>query len=260
MSAASTVEATGLSVGYGRRAVLSGVTLQLPGGSALALVGANGSGKSTILKTVAGLLPAVMGTVRVFGDAPGRNPPRVAYLSQFHPSESALPLRVIDVVRMARYASLGLLRWRTSEDERLVHAALEAMQVTELSGEPLSALSGGQRQRVFLAQAVARGADLLLLDEPEANLDVVGKDACRAMIRRAVQQGGTVIVATHDINEASRFDFAMLLAQRVVAFGAGRSVMTPEALIATFGVTARIEGGTVVVSEHEHGREPPGPD
>ncbi len=249
------VAASALSVGYGKRAVVADITFKLEAGSTLALVGVNGSGKSTFLKTVAGLLPALAGEVRVLDDSPGRHPARVAYLGQFHPSQSVLPLRVVDVVRMARYPSLGLVRRRTREDERLVHEAMAATGVADLAARPLSALSGGLRQRVFLAQAVARDAGLLLLDEPETNLDVNGRDACRSLVASAAREGRTVVVATHDINEATRYDFAMLLAQRVVAFGPGCSVMTPESLLATFGVIARIEGGNIVVSEHEH-REP----
>jgi ABC-type Mn2+/Zn2+ transport system ATPase subunit len=221
----------------------------------LALVGINGSGKSTLLKTIAGLLPPVAGSMSVFGERPGRFPTRVAYLGQFHPSEMILPLRVIDVVRMARFSSLGLLRWAGSADERRVRAAMEVMGVEALEDAPLKALSGGQRQRVFLAQALARDAELLLLDEPQTNLDAAGREVYKRVVREATQKGQTLVICTHDIAEASDSDRAMLLARRVVAYGAGCAVLTPDTLLSTFGLTAKLTDGQVTVVEREHRRE-----
>jgi ABC-type Mn2+/Zn2+ transport system ATPase subunit len=244
-----------LSVGYGKRVVVSGIDLELEEGATLALVGMNGSGKSTLLKTVAGLMPALSGVMSVFGARPGSFPARVAYVSQFNSSELILPLRIRDVVRMARFSSLGLLRRPRREDERLVYEAMEKMGVRDIAGEPLNALSGGQRQRVFLAQALAREADLLLLDEPETNLDAEGKEAYRTFLRESAARGCSAVIATHDINEAARCDWAMLLAQKVVALGKGSAVLTPETLLSTFGVIVQVGQGNVVVVEREHGHE-----
>jgi ABC-type Mn2+/Zn2+ transport system ATPase subunit len=132
---------------------------------------------------------------------------------------------------------------------------MERMGVAGLAKETLTALSGGQRQRVYIAQALARGAELLLMDEPEANLDAAGTETVQAAIRASVEAGCTVVFATHDIREASRSDRAMLLAQRVVAYGPGCSVLTPETLLSTIGITARMEEGSVVVVEREHRHE-----
>ncbi len=221
----------------------------------LALVGMNGSGKTTLLKTLAGLLPALSGAVEVLGARPGQIPKRVAYLSQFHSSEMILPLRVHDVVRTARYSALGLLARSSPEDERLVRTAMEQMGIDNLRDESLKVLSGGQRQRVFLAQALARDAELLLLDEPEANLDASGQETYRQTVHDLTRRGRTVVVCTHDVEEAEGCDQAMLLAHRVVAYGVGRVVLTPETLLSTFGLTARVADGRVVVLEREHRQE-----
>jgi ABC-type Mn2+/Zn2+ transport system ATPase subunit len=252
---ASVIKSADLEVGYGKRAVVSHIGFSLARGETLALVGVNGSGKSTLLNTITGLLPALSGSVEVFGSRPGKFPKRVAYVSQFHSSELILPLRIIDVVRMARFPSLGLLTRPSQRDERLVWEAMETMGVIDLANEPLNALSGGQRQRVFLAQALAHEAELLLLDEPDANLDAEGKEKYRGFLREASARGCSSVIATHDIQEASSCDWAMLLAQRVVAYGPGCAVLTPETLLSTFGVVARIEHGNVVVVEREHGHE-----
>ncbi|HSP20457.1 MAG TPA: ABC transporter ATP-binding protein, partial [Myxococcaceae bacterium] len=135
--------------------MIAGLDFALERGRTLALVGANGSGKTTLLKTMASLLAPVSGELRVLGGAPGAFPARVAYLGQFHPTGFILPLRAIDVVRMARFALLGLLRRASRQDERAVEQAMEVMGVWDLRNEPLDVLSGGQRQRVLIAQALA---------------------------------------------------------------------------------------------------------
>jgi ABC-type Mn2+/Zn2+ transport system ATPase subunit len=250
---AAHVEAADLTVGYDRAAVVSSIRFVLDRGATLALVGSNGSGKSTLLRTVAGLLRPVSGSIRTFGAKPGRFPARLAYLNQHNSAEPPLPLRAMDVVRMARFSSLGLIGRAGPEDETLVRHAMSAMDILPLADQPLSSLSGGQRQRVFLAQAFARGADLLLLDEPDNNLDAEGRERYRAALSDAVARGAAAIVATHDISEALRCDATMLLARRVVAYGRSREALTPDALLSTFGVVTRLQQGELVVVEREHG-------
>jgi ABC-type Mn2+/Zn2+ transport system ATPase subunit len=252
---ARVVEARGLSIGYEGEVVVSGIDFSLEAGRTLALVGSNGSGKTTLLKTIASLIAPLSGGLEVLGSRPGAFPARVAYLGQFHPSRSILPLRAIDVVRMARFAALGLVRRPGPEDERLVREAMELMGVAELAEASLNALSGGQRQRVLIAQTLARGADLILLDEPAANLDGTTREVYRRVLREAAAAGKSAIIATHDIEEAADCDYAMLLAKRVVAFGRGREVLTAETLLSTFGIVARpLESGLLVV-EREHGHD-----
>lgn len=256
---APAVEARALSVGYQGHAVLDGVDFTLERGRILALVGANGSGKSTLLKTLAALLAPVGGEARVLGAAPGASPARVAYLGQFHPTNLVLPLRAVDVVRMGRFAALGLTGRASREDERAVARAMEVMGVAALRDEPLDVLSGGQRQRVLIAQALARGAELLLLDEPAANLDRGARETYRRVLRDAACAGCSAVVATHDVEEAAGSDHAMLLAQRVVAFGRPREVLTAGALLSTFGVVARQGEGGLLVFEHDHDHGCDGP-
>lgn len=244
MNAASTagggpiLEARALTIGYGAEAVVQGIDLTLERGHTLALIGGNGSGKSTLLKTIAALLAPLSGELRVFGSIPGTFPARVSYLGQAHAANPVLPLRVVDVVRMARYAALGLAGRATREDVKAVERAMEIMGVESLRDEPLDALSGGQRQRVRIAQSLARDAALLLLDEPAAGLDGVARATYREAVQDAAAAGCAAVVATHDVEEATRSDHALLLARGVIAYGSGREVLTPQALLSTFGVGA----------------------
>jgi ABC-type Mn2+/Zn2+ transport system ATPase subunit len=256
-AAPAVVEAEGLAVGFRGDVVVADIHIRVAPRSSLALVGTNGSGKSTLLRTLVGLLPARGGELRVLGRPPGGSPRRVAYLAQFDSSGFILPLRAIDVVRMARFSSLGLVGRASSADHDLVRWAMEAMGVADLASSPLRSLSGGQRRRVYLAQVLARRADLILLDEPDAGLDAGGQERYLDAFAAELQRGAALVTATHDIAEAIEYDQVLLLARRVVALGSGREVLTPDRLMETFGIVIRDShaehAGRFTVAERAHG-------
>jgi len=251
-----TLVAQDLDIGYNSTPIITDIHLHLSWGQTIALVGMNGSGKSTLLKTIAGLIPPLGGTIAVFQAAPGKLPHRIGYLSQFHTANSILPLQVIDIVSMGRYPWRGLLGKFTSEDHDIIHAALEIMGMSEFAHQPLQTLSGGQQQRVFIAQVLAQQADLYLLDEPTANLDLAGKELFLQALEGEKKRGAATVVATHDIREAAECDWVMLLAQQVIAFGSPQQTLTPENLLKTFGITMVQQGEcmqlAVVPCEHKH--------
>ena len=254
---ATAIRARGLDVGYGRNVIVPGIDLELQAGGSLALVGTNGSGKSTLIKTLVGLLPPAGGALDVLGAAPGKVPGRIAYHAQFHSSGYILPIRVIDVVRMARYPSLGLLRRLGSRDHELVDEAMGRMGITRLARAPMRSLSGGQLQRVYLAQVLAREADLIVVDEPTAGIDAGGRELYLDAFAAELQRGAAIVTATHDIAEAVEYDQVLLLAGRVVALGPGSEVLTPDRLMETFGIVIRDphaeHAGRFTVAEVAHG-------
>lgn len=256
-AAAPVIEARGLAVGYGGVALVPGIDLAVAPRSSLALVGTNGSGKSTLLRTFVGLLPVVGGTLEVLGTRPGRAPGRLAYVGQFHASGFVLPLRAVDVVRMGRYPDLGLFGRMRPEDHDLVAAAMARMGVTGLARSPLGSLSGGQQQRVYLAQALARRADLIVLDEPTSGLDAGGRELYLQAFSAELARGAAIVTATHDISEAVEYDQVMLLARRVVALGPGAEVLTADRLLDTFGILLRDphaeHARRFVIAEVSHG-------
>jgi ABC-type Mn2+/Zn2+ transport system ATPase subunit len=126
------------------------------------------------------------------------------------------------------------------------------MGVADLSGEALRDLSGGQRQRVFLAQILARRADVVLLDEPSSGLDAIGRSVLLEAIDSETARGAVVITATHDVGEAARCDRVMLLAGRLIADGPADEVLTPDNLLSTFGIGLSRAGDHLVVTEHGH--------
>lgn len=232
-----TITAHALAVGYGHRPVVDGLSFALYPGQMLVLIGTNGSGKSTLLKTLAGLLEPQGGEVAVLGGRPGLQPGRVAYLPQHPVSSHTLPLRVEDVVGMGRFAQRGLLARFTEDDRRAVREAMVTTGADEFAHRALRDLSGGQQQRAHLAQVLSRRADVLLLDEPTAGLDITGRRLVADVIRSERARGVTVVMATHELSDADSADAAILLAQRVVAQGPPTEALSDAALREVFGFT-----------------------
>lgn len=231
------IKATRLDVGYGVHTVVHDIDCEVAPGGLLVLIGTNGSGKSTLLKTMAGIIAPRHGSITVLGDDPGRMPRRVAYLPQHPVSSHTLPMRASDIVAMGRFAHLGLFRRSSSVDRAAVAAAIKKTGVDEFADLPLRELSGGQQQRTHLAQVLSREAEVLLLDEPTAGLDVKGKHAMAEIIASERARGVTVVMATHDLADAEHASSVMLLAQRVVAYGPPTVALRDEHLRECFGFT-----------------------
>jgi ABC-type Mn2+/Zn2+ transport system ATPase subunit len=252
------VSARALNIGYKDETIVANIDFTLCAHESLALIGTNGSGKTTMLKTLIGLIPPISGELTVFGQPPAQISRKIAYLSQFHSSAFILPLRAVDVVRMGRYADHGLTGKLTSEDHDLVIESMKRMGISALAEKPLRALSGGQQQRVYIAQALARHADILILDEPTSGLDAGAREIYQQMMRDELCRGASIVVATHDIQEAMDCNLTMLLARKVIAFGRGSKIITPESLLETFGITISLgKKPGITVVEREHGHEHP---
>ena len=233
----ATISADHLCVGYGKNPVVEGVMLDMHPGELLVLIGTNGSGKSTLLKTLAGLIHPVHGDLHVLGQHAGQLPTRVAYLPQHPVSSHTLPLQVRDVVTMGRFAHLGLFKRTSSSDRAIVSSAMQRTGIDEQANKPIRDLSGGQQQRTHLAQVLAREAEILLLDEPTAGLDINGRKLVAELIAAERARGVTVVMATHELADAEQATSVMLLAQRVVSMGPPQEALRDEYLRECFGFT-----------------------
>ena len=229
------LDVQGLDAGYGDHQALDGVTFNIEPGCLAGLVGPNGSGKSTLMKAVLGLVKPWAGEVYVFGN---RGKPRrgtIGYTPQSELVDWNFPVTVADVVLMGRYGRLGLVRRPSRKDREIAAEALERVRLTDLSDRQIGELSGGQRQRALIGRALAQQADLLLLDEPLANLDATAQHDLLELFEQLTNEGRTLFVATHDLScVAEHFDHAVLLNRRVVAFGRPEDVFTEEYLNAAF--------------------------
>jgi ABC-type Mn2+/Zn2+ transport system ATPase subunit len=233
----TTISADHLCVGYGKHPVVEGVMLDMHPGELLVLIGTNGSGKSTLLKTLAGLIHPVHGDLHVLGQHAGQLPTRVAYLPQHPVSSHTLPLQVRDVVTMGRFAHLGLFKRTSSSDRDIVSSAMQRTGIDAQANKPIRDLSGGQQQRTHLAQVLAREAEILLLDEPTAGLDINGRKLVTELIAAERARGVTVVMATHELADAEHATSVLLLAQRVVSMGPPQEALRDECLRECFGFT-----------------------
>ena len=237
VNAHSPISADHLCVGYGKRPVVEGVTLDMQPGELLVLIGTNGSGKSTLLKTLAGLIQPVHGDLHLLGEHAGQLPKRVAYLPQHPVSSHTLPLCVRDMVAMGRYAHLGLMQHASAHDRAIVEESMVRVGIEAQASQPIRDLSGGQQQRTHLAQVLARQAEVLLLDEPTAGLDINGRRLVADLVSAERARGVTVVLATHELSDAEHSTSVMLLAQRVVAVGPPDVALRDEYLRECFGFT-----------------------
>jgi len=255
------VELDCVCVRYGTIEALHDVTLRIPRGVSVAVIGPNGSGKSTLLGVLSGLVTVTSGSARVLGaDVPPRRG-HVAHVLQETVLRPEVPMTVAETVRLGTYAELGLLRRPTAVTRERVRSAIDRLALADLLDRQLPELSGGQRQRVMIAQGLAQGAELLLLDEPVAGLDVTSQRIILEVIEEERDRGHTVITTTHDIGSASRADLVVLVATDVVAFGPPEQVLTPEHLSRAFGGHLHVlADGTLVLDDPAHHGTPPAPD
>lgn len=239
---AAALEAYGLGKRYGRKAAaLDGCSFRLPAGRISALVGPNGAGKSTLLAMAAGLLRPTSGTLAVLGGAPGAARDRIAYLAQNKPLYPQLT--ITETLRMG--AELNPVRWN----------AARAARIVEQGGlDPASrirGLSGGQRTRVALALALGKGPELMLLDEPMADLDPLARhELMGTLMADAADHGTTVLMSSHIVAElADACDHLLLLGGGRVRLGGGiDDLLAAHTLVTGRGTPADLTPHTVIES------------
>ncbi len=221
---------------YGRRAVLGGVSLEVPAGSFAALIGPNGAGKSTLLRLLLGILKPQRGRISLFGRAPGKHGQPIGYVPQGIHLPSGFPLSVADVVLMGRYGNLGPIRRPSRKDRNRVAESLEHVRMGHLAESRFEDLSGGQQQRVLIARALVSDPCLLILDEPTSGLDPAARarfygQVCDLQRARDL----TLFCASHDVEDvAQHAQTLILLDQTVKASGTPQEVLGSQVLPETY--------------------------
>jgi ABC-type Mn2+/Zn2+ transport system ATPase subunit len=242
------VEARDVAAGYGDVEALHNVSVEVRAGSLIAVVGPNGAGKSTLLKVIAGLLRPWRGTISVFGDAPGEQGPRVAYVPQAELVDWAFPVTVSEVVMMGRFARLGPLRLPRGADRAAVDAALDQLGMHQLRERQIGALSGGQRRRVFL------------VDEPVTGIDATTQEEIMDVLAAESARGRTVIATTHDLACAAEcFGRVVAINRTIVADGPAAIALDADILARAYGGhLLTLSGGRAMLDDAHHHDEAPG--
>ncbi len=244
------LHATQLAVGYPRHAVGSGFDLRLQPGQVLALLGPNGGGKTTLLKTLLGLLRPLGGRVELDGQplhtlSATARARRLAYVPQSH--AGAFAFSVFDLVLMGRTAHGSLFAAPSAHDRAVAQAAIERLGIAHLAARPATMISGGERQLALIARALAQEAQLMVLDEPTAALDFGNQGKVLREMRRLADAGLGVLFTTHDPNHATRFaDQALLIRQgRTLASGPVAEVVTQAQLERLYDAPVEAIGAAV---------------
>ncbi|MFE5670399.1 metal ABC transporter ATP-binding protein [Agromyces sp. NPDC056523] len=231
---------------------VSGLSVDVAPGEALAVIGPNGAGKSTLLRGILGLVPLVAGEMRVDGRTDAANS-MIGFLPQAVELDPDFPISLAQVVMQGRYRRLGLFRWPGRRDRQLVREALATVGLADRADRRFGELSGGQRQRGLLARALASEPSLLLLDEPFNGLDQANREALVDTLRALKARGVAVIVSTHDLDLAREVCDAVLLVNGTqLSCGPVDDVLTLSNVQECFdGVEVELDEHTLVVPGHE---------
>jgi manganese/iron transport system ATP-binding protein/manganese/zinc/iron transport system ATP- binding protein len=252
MSAQPAVLAERLATGYGGEPVLRDVDFALEPGRTLCVLGPNGGGKTTLFRALIGELEPLAGRVDLAG--------RPAYVAQTERTRLDFPVTALDVALMGTLANGRWWLPARRADRAAAHAALEHVGLGAEAATRFGELSGGQRQRALLARALVQDSPVLLLDEPLAGVDPASAERIASLFSELRAEGRALLVSTHDVESARRFDLVLCLNRRQVAVGPPAEVLDTATLQATYGSEMIVLGAdgpegadrAITVHHHEH--------
>ena len=244
---------------YRYKEVLNNVSFIANSGDFIGIIGPNGSGKTTILKLILGLVKSQSGKIKIFGKDVSNGRKSVSYLPQLSPIDPRFPILTYEVILMGRYRDIGFFKKPKKEDFDLVDKALQAVDMQDFKNIPFGHLSGGERQRVFIARALVQNPRILLLDEPTSALDVKSKNEIVNLVWQIHKRFNlTTLFVTHNLNIVSDFATKVLyINKKLYGFGNPKKMLTEEMLKEVYGtkvILFNYKGKTCVIVGDEHGR------
>lgn len=225
-----------LSVNYGPKLALDNVSVNIPSGKIVGVIGPNGSGKTSFLKAILGLISSSSEYVKFKEAEVSKHLSQISYVPQRESIDWNFPVSVMDVVLMGRYSKKSLFRRSNLQDKKKALEALDLVGLADLGKRQIGQLSGGQQQRTLVARALARDAELFLLDEPFAGVDANTERTLLQLFGEMTDQGKSVVMVHHDLYAVKNyFDHIILLCNKLIADGEVDDVLTQENLNKAYG-------------------------
>lgn len=244
------------SLTLGERAIWSNLNFDIHPGEFIAVIGANGSGKSMLLKSILGQQRLSSGEISFDGKPVAHGNTKIGYVPQHRAVDSGLPLRVIDTVRFGLDGHSYGVPFPSLAKRKLALEALKSVDAEDLAQKPIGSLSGGEMQRVRVAQALISHPKLILADEPLSALDLHHQQVVSSLIAERRQEGTSVLFVTHDVNPVIDYvDRVLYLAQGKYSIGTPDEVLRSEVLSELYGAeidVVRNQGRIVVLGAHDH--------
>jgi ABC-type Mn2+/Zn2+ transport system ATPase subunit len=228
------IDLTAVSAGYGRTTVLHDVSLRIDASAFTGIVGPSGAGKTTLLRVLLGLIDPTSGTRTTAPDL------RVAYVPQLETVDWKFPVTVFECVLMAR-TEHRFWPWPSREERTSVARVLDRLGIGDLADRHIRELSGGQQQRMFLARALLREPQVLLLDEPTSGVDINTRHDVLHLLADLHDEGMAIILTTHDLNGmAAHLPHLVCVNGHIIAEGTPQEVIVPRVLEETFGAQLEV--------------------
>lgn len=241
-----------LNVNYDKTPVLWDIHCSIPAGKSVGLIGPNGAGKSTLLKTLMGMTSPLSGKVEFFGQSFKRMRRKIAYVPQRSSVDWDFPITVLELVLMGRYGRLGLFKKETVADKEAAKEALEMVGMLSFADRQIRQLSGGQQQRIFIARALLQDAEIYLMDEPFAGVDLATERAMISLMDKLKKQGKTLVIVHHDLTTVDTyFDWVIMLNTCLVASGPVKEVFQPEVISRTYGRSSALLDEAVKLTQNK---------
>lgn len=246
------LEVEQLTVNYEKTSVLWDINFVIPEHKIVGILGPNGAGKSTLLKALLNLVKPLSGSVRFFGKPLAKVRQKIGYVPQRSSVDWDFPITAFDLVMMGRYGKMGLLKWATEKDREATRKALQQVEMLSFADRQIGQLSGGQQQRLFIARALVQDADLYLLDEPFAGIDMATEKTLVDLFETLRKQGKTLLIVHHNLSSAeSYFDWLIFLNTCLIANGPTKEVFNQQNIWRTYGRSSILLDEAVIKAKNK---------
>lgn len=233
------IEFKNVTLGYGNKIILSNLNFSIKKGDFLGLVGPNGAGKTTVLRSIIGTLKPMSGEIKLHISKSSRT--TFGYVPQRDLIDPIMPFTVEDIVMMGRYSQLGIIKFPTSKDYRLLTESLQKVDIENLRYQSFKDLSGGQKQRTLIARALISEPEILVLDEPTSGMDLSSRQSILSLIKKLHIAGYTVILVSHLLSDVANTAMRIAFIEKnFFQVGNVSEILTSENLSAKYGIEVEV--------------------